>query len=296
MRIEKFLSQPISAKHSINHLESRLHKVFKAVIFTDGRISLRAQGRDAFLKNRVYVIYNRKTGQRYVGRSSQEFNRRLSQHAYLANNCKASRAQAALYHAIRKDPKNIFFGILKSSKLSFSKLVDQEIQEIKQTPQQLRLNQQIGGGGVSADPLMSPVKKKPVFYPTPEKRYGLKQYESGIKAVITPSTSDLKGCVYQIKDESTGKRYVGMTSQSFGTRISQHMSLTHKESDEISRQKIYDDIKRRPSDFTCGILASNVSRADLPVVESLYIHKKDAFETGYNCNRGGGGCVSSQSN
>lgn len=285
-----------AAFHQADHtklFEHRIETVVKATVLKNGRISFRAPSCMRPLKNRVYVIFNRATGQRYIGRSSQEFHKRLAQHSYLANKCDARRAQSMLYQAIRKDPKNFCFGLFKKTFSNPSLLIQQEIEEIKSTPLHLRLNHQLGGGGVSFESVVSPVKKKPRFYETPEKSYALEGTASDrLKAKITPSTKDLKGCVYQIKDTVSGMRYVGMTSQSFEKRMAQHLSAAKCQEEEASSQKLYDDLIKRPEDFTCGILACNISRSDLREVESRYIERKDSLFSGYNCNRGGGGSVS----
>ena len=53
-------------------------------------------------------------------------------------------------------------------------------------------------------------------------------------------------------------------------------------------------MKEHPNHFQVGILAKDVSPEALPCLEKKIITKKRSYTEGYNCNKGGGGSITSK--
>ena len=99
----------------------------------------------------------------------------------------------------------------------------------------------------------------------------------------------IQNAIYGFFDSQQDKFYVGKTSTSLRERVSHHNQSTANSSDFF-----HSEMSKRGSDFYFCIFHSKLAISKLNKKEIETIEKYQAFECGYNGNRGGGGGVSAQ--
>jgi group I intron endonuclease len=93
--------------------------------------------------------------------------------------------------------------------------------------------------------------------------------------------------VYEIKNQTNGKKYIGITSRTIAERFEEHKSRA-KCGQRGSR--LYDAMRKYGVDNFCVKLVLAVeSEDDVREMETFYITKEDSYTNGYNCNYGGHG-------
>ena len=120
---------------------------------------------------------------------------------------------------------------------------------------------------------------------TPTKTYPFTRTSNGqVKVLWSPTASKTLGkrsVIYQIKNRSNFKRYLGQTTVDLFKRISAHLSQVNNEPDS----PLYRDLHKNPENFEVGAIPTSSPDED----ESNLIDKKNTILTGYNRRRGGGG-------
>jgi hypothetical protein len=276
-----------------------VEKVFCSQVSEDGKVHFDPSPKTARERSRIYALWNEKTGETYIGKTDQEFRKRLSQHAYLANHQESSGSQTPLYASIRKDPTQFRFGVLKQAQCSSEDLPSLERKHISTIEEEKRLNcNQGGGGGTSQENLIASPNKEnrptPELLETPKKYHPVKKLKGRVTFELPEETAISKGNIYVIKQLSTGKRYIGYTGQTLAKRLASHsFQINHPKKD--TRDSLYTLMREKPEDFVVGLLARHVLTKDLPSLEKAYIRKKDAVAQGFNQNQGGGGSMASHS-
>lgn len=242
----------------------------------------------------VYILRDQKTGETYIGKTDQEFRRRLSQHCYLANHPERDGSERPIYEMMRRSPEWLEFGIVpKRPGQSLEKL---ERELIKRVPKHRRLNaNRGGGGGTTLPPPTSTPSQRVELLDTPKKYYPFYLRDNGsIGVKLTPNGKRERGVVYVIKDAETGKRKVGMTSQELGERTDQYLTAVNNPRKQLGQDALSKGLRQNPHQYSVGILAK-APLGDLPGLETHYIKEKDSLANGFNRNRGGGGSGSSYS-
>jgi hypothetical protein len=296
---------PDSSKNLPSETASRpvtpnnIEKVFALAISKDGSIELKSSPNTGKKRSTIYSIWDAETGATYIGKTDQEFRKRLSQHRYHTNHPEAPGSDTDLYRALRENPKNFRFGVLKQAEpsLGADKLSQLERHHISLIPEDKKLNSNSGGGGGTSVKVVASASKENLLpeevFATPPKYYRAKKYKGdAIKFDLPKEVAVSKGSVYVIKEESTGKRYIGYTGQEIGKRCSQHIhqAKRFKQTKESKDSKtLHEAIQKNPEDFGIGLLARNVELKKLPELEAKYIKMKDSITNGFNKNHGGGG-------
>ncbi len=275
--------------------ESLSARVYSASVSPDSRKIRLHTTPTSKKKQGIYKLYNEKTGETYVGKTSQAFQKRLSQHASCANDEKNS---APVYEALRESPEDFRFAIVQETRPQTPDCVLSELEQkhIQAIPEEKRLNANEGGGGGSSRkslfPPQSSSSSPPELFESPVKYTPFKKAGDRILLPLTPTSKKEKGVVYVIKEDETDKRYIGMTSQPLSKRMSQHTHLLKHPGKADA--PLYQEMRENPERFSVGILAKHVPPGDLPELERDYIRKKDSVAKGFNGNSGGGGSASSK--
>ncbi|MBX7067173.1 MAG: GIY-YIG nuclease family protein [Parachlamydiales bacterium] len=234
-------------------------------------------------ENVAYGIENQDTGDLYVGTTKRKCSKRIREHVSNLNSTK-SRGQAKVYQSVRE--------ALDSQQKVVAKILeevppDQDLgHKEKALIADLRptLNGNKGGRPVK---LKQRKLSKPLPRTTPEKSYPLRNRAGKITAEWTPSVRKTKdvGFVYRFKDNQTGKSYVGQTVQQPPTkRMRRHLNFANQPEKDNDRE-FYQELRRRPEDFTVGLIAE-VPKEELDAAERELIKVKSAFTDGYNGNQG----------
>jgi hypothetical protein len=263
------------------------------------------------LKNetdRVYAIWMKDKDNidacgAYAGSTTDTLGSRLSKHASKVN---GQEDTALVYEELRVDPRRIRFGVVNTELTEFQGLDigDQEKKAVAKIPKGQRLNSNEGGtGGLSLRAAQEaaikeygePPAKLPSLLSTPQKRYPLSADEHGsISVAFTPNGKSQEGVIYSIKDEREGMHYGGFTTRTLGERATEHVGKANRFAKPPTSQEkpnLYEEMQKRPEDFSVGIYASGIKYPTHFVeLEKQLIEKKDACDHGYNQNRGGGGC------
>lgn len=283
-------------------------RAFRARVSEDGaRVSFPLPRDLHHMTNSVYAIWiknrNVKDSFAYVGSTTAPLGSRLSQHASKVNGGKDT---ALVYKQLRENPSQIRFGVVNTNRKEFKGLDigDQEKKAVSKIPKDQRLNSNEGGtGGLSLTAAQDaaikeygkPSGKLPSLVSTPPKRYSLSVNDDGVITVdFTPKGKSDKGIIYSIKDERKEMHYAGFTTRTLGERAGEHVGhanrfVTSKKSSK--KPNLYEEMKNRPEDFSVGIYAKGIKYPTHFVeLEQQLIEQKNAFDHGYNQNKGGGGC------
>jgi hypothetical protein len=226
----------------------------------------------------IYVILNKKTEERYVGKTEQELRERLYSHNFGIAHPEKQIGQKKLYEDIRENPEDFQIGIL-------CRVEDEkDIIEVEKKLIAAKGSYDNGynltrGGG--AKKTGSGIADLPDEIPTPKKYYRFDKDK--MKFQFSPSAAKTKNVVYVIYDQLTEKRYVGKTEQELRKRFhSHHFYIAHPEAED-SDFMLYKAMRERPEDFFAGILYQPPGQEDdIEVLESYLIQQKNACEEGYN--------------
>lgn len=264
--------------------ESSKKKTSQAPITPDKYYPLRADGKLAVTPSVakatrvIYVILNKETGERYVGKTEQELRERLYSHNFGIAHPEKKTGQKKLYEDIRENPGNFQFGILR--KVDDKENIIEAEKELIAAKNAYECGYNLTRGG-GAQKTGSGKADLPDEVPTPKKYYAFDEAE--LKFQFSPAVAKTKNVIYVIYDQETGKRYVGKTGQELRQRFNAHhfnIAHPHKEDGDA---ELYAAIRQRPEDFFAGILYQPPGEEDdLDVLESYLIREKNAYEEGYN--------------
>ncbi len=226
----------------------------------------------------IYVILNKKTGERYVGKTEQELRERLYSHNFGIAHPEKESGQKRLYEDIREKPENFEIGILRKVD-DKENIIDVEKELIAAKGAYDKGYNLTRGGG--AQKTGSGTAELPDKVPTPKKYYPLDEAE--LKFQFSPGVAKTKNVIYVIYDQLTDKRYVGKTEQELRQRFnSHHFNIAHPEKEDGDAE-LYQAMRERPEDFFAGILYQPTgAEDDLEVLEAYLIEQKGAYEEGYN--------------
>lgn len=226
----------------------------------------------------IYVILNKETGERYVGKTEQELRERLYSHNFGIAHPEKEAGQKRLYEDIREKPENFEIGILRRVD-DKENIIDAEKELIAAKDSYDKGYNETRGGG--SQKTGSGTADLPDEVPTPKKYYAFDEAE--LKFQFSPAVAKTKKVIYVILDQLTGKRYVGKTEQELRKRFDgHHFNIAHPKTEDGDAE-LYRAIRERPEDFFAGILYQPVGEEDdLEVLEAYLIDQKKAFEEGYN--------------
>ncbi|HEY5259738.1 MAG TPA: GIY-YIG nuclease family protein, partial [Rhabdochlamydiaceae bacterium] len=226
----------------------------------------------------IYVILNKETGERYVGKTEQELRERLYSHNFGIAHPEKEAGQKRLYEDIREKPENFEIGILRKVD-DKENIIDAEKELIEaKGSYDNGYNLTRGGGSQKTG---SGTADLPDEVPTPKKYYAFDEAE--LKFQFSPAVAKTKNVIYVIFDQQTGRRYVGKTEQALRQRFNgHHFNIAHPKTEDGAAE-LYQAIRERPEDFFAGILYQPLGEEDdLEVLEAYLIEQKGAYEEGYN--------------
>ncbi len=232
--------------------------------------------------NLIYRIYDASTGESYIGKTMQLFNKRMKQHESQVN----TGAGTHLHEAIHSRPHDFSLFIAHEADPS-EDLDDCErrlIEEFDSVSHGYNLRSG-GGGGSGSSEAHEEEDCTPPQTTTPTKYYPLrKDRKKRVSIDWTPDGKNLQG-VYVIKNQETNERYVGKTERPFRRRMSEHLSSARHPETKRGQLPFYQAIRENPEDFAFGILSEKTSSA----IERYFIQLKNSQNHGFNANGGGGG-------
>lgn len=290
-----------------------------------GRIHLNLPSEIAKEAKVIYVFENKITGKSLIGKTGGKICNRVS--SYLSR--LASSSKTKFLEDVRKAPDTFRFGILYS--LTSGEDIDEyEKKFIEYKSKVIHLyNQRNGGGGGSA---RTEEVECEYYIPdpktiTPEKRYPFRVSPKGrIKPFYSPRAhkkmraikkASSQGFVYSIRQQSTGKRYIGASGtplkrgREHGYAAEFFCQENEKKFDESKKSgALHPQMGRSPQDFSIGVLPIAYEKSQLKgrrykVLETVHSlgeaeklvigARRTLFPLGFNLNKGGGGPIVRQS-
>lgn len=230
----------------------------------------------------IYVIHNKSTGERYVGKTEQELRERLYSHHFGITHPEKEVGQKKLYEDIRENPENFEIGILQAVDENEDIFEVEKALIAEKNAYHEGYNQTEGGGSQKTGSGMAVL---PEQVPTPKKYYPLS--ENKMRFEFSPTTAKIKKLIYVIYDQKHDKRYVGKTEQELRQRFySHHFNISHPDK-ENGDSELYRNMRERPQDFFAGVLYQPPGEEDdLEVLEAYLIEQKNSYGNGYNRTRG----------
>jgi len=267
-----------------------------------GRI--RAQMTPSARKKRrvTYKIKRTDTGESYSGKTAQLFPDRVYGHHYGINHPERDAGDKELYRDIRENPELFVIGIqMEQEDAGISLELLEKICIAANDSFEEGYNQDRGGGGGTAavTPPSSPTKAPPSTPPrtpiltkeqarTPQKGYDVDwDVDERIRVFISPKAKKTRSVIYGFKNTETEEWLIGETEQKVGDRVSGYHYAFNNPKRDVGKLPLPVAVRLAPEDFKFYILQE--SPDDPKAWEKAWIKAKDAFESGYNQNRGGGG-------
>lgn len=183
---------------------------------------------------RLYTIFNKHTGQAYVGATTQTPARRIATHAALLSNPE-NPGSGPVHKELSKNASDIrvaYFDRLSPSQ----NLAEVEREQIALIPDHLRLNANSGGGGgvslavaeAAARTRSDLSLEEQVFVTTPDKQYPFYEDENKmIRCALTPGAMQAQAGIYSITGPDG--TYIGQTGRPISVRIGEHASLASRQ-------------------------------------------------------------------
>lgn len=290
-------------------------KKIPLTVEANGRIAVDLSPDSKKAANLIYRYKHEPSGKVLIGKTEVEMRKRLSGYVRSFNSERAPDAHLKLPTAVRKNPEQFTFGILKSitdeEDIDLGKLEDAYI--VHRDAIKHGYNERRGGAGAKKRKSLTEedIEKLHKMVPTLLRQDSpadfakfLKKDGGVVRSDMAPEMKKEAASVYCITEyphditectadtlkkykEDEKKRYFGKTEGPLGHRFSTHLHLANHPENPKADAPLYKKLRKHPERFKVDIrMKLEVDKDLLEPVEALFIKRFDSVKKGFNRNRG----------